>query len=77
MKRDTRRSRVSKAGSASRAEERDLSRSDTSLGLAFGPLDLSSLRKRQTPRTGVGAILGRLPDEESDDGVIEALDRLS
>jgi len=54
MKRGTRRTRVSKAGSTSRAEERDLSLSDTSPGLVLGPLD-----------------------EESDDEVIEALDRLS
>jgi len=76
-KRGTRKNRVSKADRTSLSKDRDPSQSDISSGLAFGPLDLSLLRKRQTPMTGVGAILGQLPDEESDDDVIEALDRFS
>ncbi|HAM57904.1 MAG TPA: hypothetical protein DCQ64_21835 [Candidatus Rokubacteria bacterium] len=43
----------------------------------FGPLDERSLRQPQGPRTGVGAILGQLPGEESDEEIIEALERLS
>lgn len=43
----------------------------------FGPLDERSLRQAQGPRTGVGAILGQLPGEESDEEIIEALERLS
>jgi len=42
-----------------------------------GPLDERSLRQPQGPTTGVGAILGQLPDEESDEEIIEALERLS
>lgn len=42
-----------------------------------GPLDERSLRQPQGPRTGVGAILGQLPGEESDEEIIEALKRLS
>ena len=43
----------------------------------FGPLDERSLRQPQGSRSGVGAIFGQIPDEESDDEIIEALERLS
>jgi hypothetical protein len=43
----------------------------------FDALDERSLRQPQGPRSGVNAILGRLADGESDDDIIEALDRLS
>lgn len=39
-------------------------------------LDLSSLRKAQGPRSGMAAILGRWPGEETDDEVEAALARL-
>lgn len=42
-----------------------------------GPMDERSLRQPQGPGTGVGAILGQLPDGESDEEIIEALERLS
>jgi hypothetical protein len=43
----------------------------------FGPLDERSLRQPQGPRSGVSALFGQLPAEESDEEIIEALDRLS
>lgn len=60
-----------------RADERDLSLWGTLPRPIFGPLDERSLRQPQGPRSGVGAILGQLTDEESDEDVIEALDRFS
>ena len=46
-------------------------------GSIFGPLDERSLRQPQGPRSGVSAIFGQLPDQESDEDIIKALDRLS
>ena len=43
----------------------------------FGALDERVLRQPQGPRSGVNAIFGQLADVESDDDIIEALDRLS
>jgi hypothetical protein len=40
-------------------------------------LDERVLRQPQGPRSGVNAIFGQLADVESDDDIIEALDRLS
>jgi hypothetical protein len=41
------------------------------------PLDLTSLRKRQGPRSGLAAIIGRWPGDETDDEVARALEDLS
>jgi len=60
-----------------RANERDLSL------WASGPrpipysLDERALHRPQGPRSGVAVIFGQLADIESDDDIIEALDRLS
>jgi hypothetical protein len=35
------------------------------------------LRQSQGPKSGVGAIFGQLRDDESDEEIIEALDRVS
>jgi hypothetical protein len=43
----------------------------------FGVLDERTLRQPQGPRSGVAAIFGQLPGEESDEEIIEALQRLS
>jgi hypothetical protein len=43
----------------------------------FGPLDERTLRQPQGSRSGVAAIFGQLPGDESDDEIIEALDLLS
>ena len=40
-------------------------------------LDKQRLRKPQGPRSGVNAVFGRLANVESDEAIIEALDRLS
>ena len=45
--------------------------------LAERALDERALRRPQGPRSGVNAIFGRLTTPESDDEIIEALDRLS
>jgi hypothetical protein len=60
-----------------RADEHDLSLWGAAPRPIFSPLDERSLQQPQGPRSGVGAIFGQLPDEESDEDVIEALDRLS
>lgn len=60
-----------------RADERDLSLWSTLPRPIFGPLDERALHQPQGPRSGVGAIFGQLPDEESDEDIIEALDRFS
>lgn len=45
--------------------------------LAERTLDERAIRRPQGPRSGVNAILGRLATPESDDEIIEALERLS
>jgi hypothetical protein len=40
-------------------------------------LDVGKLRRPQGPRSGMAAIMGRWPGEESDDDVIAALEKLS
>ena len=60
-----------------RADERDLSLWGTPPRPIFGPLDERALHQPQGPRSGVAAIFGQLPDEESDEDIIEALDRFS
>ena len=59
------------------AAEHDLSLWGTVPLPVFGPMDERSLRQPWGPRSGVGAIFGQLPDEENDEEIIEALDRLS
>ncbi len=60
-----------------RAGEKDLSLWGTLPQPVFGPLDERELRQPQGPRSGVSAIFGQLPGEESDEEIIEALDRFS
>lgn len=60
-----------------RASEKDLSLWGTLPQPVFGPLDERALRQPQGPRSGVGAIFGQLPAEETDEEIIEALDRFS
>ena len=60
-----------------RADARDLSLWGSEPRPVFGALDERVLRQTQGPRSGVNAIFGRLADVESDDDIIEALDRLS
>ena len=60
-----------------RADEHDLSLWSTPPRPIFGPQDERALHQPQGPRSGVGAIFGQLPDEESDEDIIEALDRFS
>lgn len=60
-----------------RAGEKDLSLWGTLPQPVFGPLDERALRQPQGPRSGVSAIFAQLPDEESDEEIIEALDRFS
>jgi hypothetical protein len=43
----------------------------------FDVLDERALRQSQGPRSGVNAIFGQLADVDTDDDIIEALDRLS
>lgn len=43
----------------------------------FGVLDLESLKQPQGPRTGVNAIVGRWPGEESDEEIARVLRELS
>jgi len=59
------------------ANEHDLSLWGSLPAPSFGPLDERSLRQPQGPGSGVGAIIGQLPDGESDEEIIEALDRFS
>lgn len=59
------------------ADEHALSLWGTPPRPIFGPLDERSLHQPQGPRSGVGAIFGQLSDHESDEAIIEALDRLS
>ena len=65
------------AESVEPADERDLSLWATAPRPVFGPLDVRALRHSQGPRSGVAAIFGQLSDDESDEEIIEALDRLS
>lgn len=60
-----------------RAGEKDLSLWGTLPQPVFGPLDERELRQPQGPRSGVSAIFGQLPGEETDEEIIEALDRFS
>ncbi len=60
-----------------RADERDLAQWGTLPRPMFGPLNERSLRRQQGPRSGVSAIFGQLRGEDSDEEIIEALDRLS
>ena len=41
------------------------------------PIDRTGLRRRQAPQTGVNAIIGRWPGDESDERVYETLERIS
>jgi hypothetical protein len=59
------------------ADKRDLSLWPATPRPVFGPLDERALRRPQGPRSGVAAIFGQLSDDESDEEIIEALDRLS
>lgn len=59
------------------ADDRDLSLWSAVPRPAFGPLDERVLHQPQGPRSGMNAVFGQLPDDESDDDIIEALDRLS
>ncbi|MBI2197734.1 MAG: hypothetical protein HYU42_03925 [Candidatus Rokubacteria bacterium] len=59
------------------AEEHDLPLWGALPRPIFGPLTEGSLRHPQAPGTGVGAILGQLPDGKCDEEIIEALERLS
>lgn len=43
----------------------------------FGTLDERTLHQPQGPRSGLAAIFGQLPDDDSGEEIIEALDRLS
>jgi hypothetical protein len=65
------------AGRIERANPRDLSLWGADPRAILGVLDERILRQPQGPRSGVNAIFGRLADAESDDNIIEALDRLS
>jgi hypothetical protein len=59
------------------ADARDLSLWNAEPRPIFGVLDNRVLRRPQGPRSGVNAVFGQLADVESDDDIIEALDRLS
>lgn len=59
------------------ASEHDLVLWGTLPAPIFGLQDERSLRQPQGPRSGVNAVFGHLPGEESDEEIIEALDRLS
>jgi len=65
------------AESVEAADERDLSLWAAPPRPVFGPLDERTLRQPQGSRSGVAAIFGQLSDDESDEEIIEALDRLS
>ena len=60
-----------------RADARDLSLWNAEPRPVFDVPDERALRQPQGPRSGVNAIFGQLADTESDDDIIEALDRLS
>ena len=60
-----------------RADVRDLSLWNAEPRPIFDVLDERVLRQPQGRRSGVNAIFGLLADVESDDDIIEALDRLS
>lgn len=60
-----------------RAQARDLSLWSAEPRPVFDVLDERALRQSPGPRSGVSAIFGQRPDLESDDDIIEALDRLS
>lgn len=60
-----------------RADLRDMSLWNAEPRPVFDVLDERVLRQPQGPRSGVSAIFGQLLDVESDDDIIEALDRLS
>lgn len=60
-----------------RASDRDLLLWGALPRPTFGPLEDWALRQPQGSGSGLRAIIGQLPGEESDDEVIEALDRFS
>lgn len=60
-----------------RADARDLSLWDAEPRPVFDVLDERALRQPQDPHSGVNAIFGQLVDVETDDDIVEALDRLS
>ncbi|MBI4502900.1 MAG: hypothetical protein HY700_17275 [Gemmatimonadetes bacterium] len=43
----------------------------------WSPLHEADLRKPQSPKTGLNAIIGKWPGDESDEEIIDALERLS
>jgi hypothetical protein len=59
------------------ADARDLSLWNVEPRPIFDVLDERVIRQPQGPRSGVNAIFGQLSDVESDDDIIEALDRFS
>jgi hypothetical protein len=60
-----------------RANDRDLSLWSAEPRPIFGVLDERALRQPQGPRSGVSAVFGQLAGVETDEDIIEALDRLS
>ncbi len=60
-----------------RANERDLSLWASGPRPILDALDQRALHQPQGPRSGATAIFGQLTGIESDDDIIEALDRLS
>jgi hypothetical protein len=60
-----------------RADARDLGLWSSEPRPVLGALDERALRQPQGPRSGVNAAFGRLAEVESDEAIIEALDRLS
>jgi hypothetical protein len=60
-----------------RAEARDLELWGAAPRPIFGLLDERELRQPQGPRSGVNAVFGRLAGLDTDEDIIEALDRLS
>jgi len=60
-----------------RANDRDLSLWSAEPRPIFGVLDERALRQSQGPRSGISAVFGQLAGVETDEDIIEALDRLS
>jgi hypothetical protein len=60
-----------------RASETELALWGTLPQPVFGPLDERVLRQPQGPRSGVSLLFGQVPSEETDEEIIEALDRFS
>ena len=62
------------------AESLELAMEDGSIWSAApspAELDVSELRQPQTPETGIGAIIGKWPGDETDEEVAAALEQLS